>query len=99
MPTKGSVEFIDVEKRYLRKDGSLLWGTSVRCSSRPVKAFLGFSQWSSFDITKRKRKRAEEELQQKEISLREALNELAHVSRVTTMGNWQRRLPTKSTSR
>jgi hypothetical protein len=36
------------------------------------------------DITKRKR--AEEELQQKEISLREAQNELAHVSRVTTMG-------------
>jgi C4-dicarboxylate-specific signal transduction histidine kinase len=36
------------------------------------------------DITKRKQ--AEEELHQKEISLREALNELAHVSRVTTMG-------------
>ncbi len=36
------------------------------------------------DITKRKR--AEEQLHQKEISLREAQNELAHFSRVTTMG-------------
>ena len=36
------------------------------------------------DITKRKQ--AEEELHQKEISLREAQTELAHVSRVTTMG-------------
>ena len=33
-----------------------------------------------------KRKRAEEQLHQKEISLREAQNELAHFSRVTTMG-------------
>jgi C4-dicarboxylate-specific signal transduction histidine kinase len=42
--------------------------------------------WSerSTDITKRRR--AEEELRQKEISLREAQSELAHVSRVTTMG-------------
>jgi C4-dicarboxylate-specific signal transduction histidine kinase len=36
------------------------------------------------DITERKR--AEEELRQKEASLREAQTELAHVSRVTTMG-------------
>jgi C4-dicarboxylate-specific signal transduction histidine kinase len=36
------------------------------------------------DITERKR--AEEELHQKEVSLREAQTELAHVSRVTTMG-------------
>jgi PAS domain S-box-containing protein len=36
------------------------------------------------DITERKR--AEEELRQKEVSLREAQTELAHVSRVTTMG-------------
>jgi PAS domain S-box-containing protein len=38
----------------------------------------------STDITERKR--AEEELHQKEVSLREAQTELAHVSRVTTMG-------------
>jgi C4-dicarboxylate-specific signal transduction histidine kinase len=36
------------------------------------------------DITERKR--AEEELHRKEVSLREAQTELAHVSRVTTMG-------------
>jgi len=36
------------------------------------------------DITERKL--AEEELRQKEVSLREAQTELAHVSRVTTMG-------------
>jgi C4-dicarboxylate-specific signal transduction histidine kinase len=36
------------------------------------------------DITKRRQ--AEENLRQKEISLREAQNQLAHVSRVTTMG-------------
>jgi C4-dicarboxylate-specific signal transduction histidine kinase len=36
------------------------------------------------DITRRKL--AEEELRKKELSLREAQTELAHVSRVTTMG-------------
>ena len=58
--------------------------TSARCSFLPVEAFLRFSQWSLSTSTKRKQ--AEEELHQKEISLREAQNELAHVSRVTTMG-------------
>jgi C4-dicarboxylate-specific signal transduction histidine kinase len=38
------------------------------------------------DITKRKQ--AEENLRQKEISLREAQNHLAHVSGVTTMGEF-----------
>ena len=49
-------------------------------TSRAALEFVG----AVTDITERKR--AEEELRQKEVSLREAQNELAHVSRVTTMG-------------
>ena len=73
-----------LEKRYLRKDGRVMWAdvSSVFVpASGSVSAFFSVV---IIDITKRKR--AEEELQQKEISLREAENELAHVSRVTTMG-------------
>ena len=73
-----------LEKRYLRKDGRVMWAdvSSVFVpASGSVSAFFSVV---IIDITKRKR--AEEELQQKEISLREAQNELAHVSRVTTMG-------------
>jgi len=73
-----------LEKRYLRKDGGVMWAdvSSVFVpASGSVSAFFSVV---IVDITKRKR--AEEELNQKEISLREAQNELAHVSRVTTMG-------------
>ncbi len=73
-----------LEKRYLRKDSRVMWAdvSSVFVpASGSVSAFFSVV---IIDITKRKR--AEEELQQKEISLREAQNELAHVSRVTTMG-------------
>ena len=73
-----------LEKRYLRKDGRVMWAdvSSVFVpASGSVSAFFSVV---IIDITKRKR--AEEELQQKEISLRETQNELAHVSRVTTMG-------------
>ena len=73
-----------LEKRYLRKDGRVLW---VDVSSVFVPASGSNSAFFSVvivDITQRKR--AEEKLHQKEISLREAQNELAHVSRVTTMG-------------
>jgi PAS domain S-box-containing protein len=73
-----------LEKRYLRKDGRVVWAdvSSVFVpASGSVSAFFSVV---IVDITKRKR--AEEELDQKENSLREAQNELAHVSRVTTMG-------------
>ena len=73
-----------LEKRYLRKDGRVMWAdvSSVFVpASGSVSAFFSVV---IVDITKRKR--AEEKLHQKEISLREAQNELAHVSRVTTMG-------------
>jgi PAS domain S-box-containing protein len=73
-----------LEKRYLRKDGTVMWAdvSSVFVpASGSVSAFFSVV---IVDITKRKR--AEEELQEKEISLRESQNELAHVSRVTTMG-------------
>jgi len=73
-----------VEKRYRRKDGRVIW---VDVSSVLVPATGNNSAFFSVvivDITKRKR--AEEQLHQKEISLREAQNELAHFSRVTTMG-------------
>jgi PAS domain S-box-containing protein len=73
-----------LEKRYLRKDGSLMWAdvSSVFVpASGSVSAFFSVV---IVDISKRKQ--AEEELHEKEISLREAQTELAHVSRVTIMG-------------
>jgi len=73
-----------LEKRYLRKDGRVLW---VDVSSVFVPASGSNSAFFSVVIVDiSQRKRAEEKLHQKEISLREAQNELAHVSRVTTMG-------------
>ena len=73
-----------LEKRYLRKNGNVMWAdvSSVLVpASGSVSAFFSVI---IVDITKRKQ--AEEKLHQKEISLREAQSELAHVSRVTTMG-------------
>jgi PAS domain S-box-containing protein len=73
-----------LEKRYIRKDGRELW---VDISSVFVPASGNSSAFFTaviIDISKRKL--AEEKLQQKEISLREAQNELAHVSRVNMMG-------------
>ncbi len=73
-----------LEKRYLRKNGNVMWAdvSSVLVpASGSVSAFFSVI---IVDITKRKQ--AEEKLHQKEISLREAQTELAHVSRVTTMG-------------
>jgi PAS domain S-box-containing protein len=72
------------EKRYLRKDGGVMWAD---ISSVLVPASGSTSAFFSVvivDITERKR--AEEELHRKEASLREAQTELAHVSRVTTVG-------------
>jgi PAS domain S-box-containing protein len=66
-----------IEKRYLRKDGTMLW---VEVNSVFVPAGGSNSAFFSvviIDITKRKR--AEEKL-------REAQNQLAHVSRVNMMG-------------
>jgi PAS domain S-box-containing protein len=73
-----------LEKRYLRKDGSVMWAdvSSVFVpASGSVSAFFSVV---IVDISKRKQ--AEEELHEKEISLREAQTDLAHVSRVTIMG-------------
>jgi len=73
-----------LEKRYLRKNGNVMWAdvssVLVPASGR-VSAFFSVI---IVDITKRKQ--AEDRLHQNEISLREAQTELAHVSRVTTMG-------------
>jgi PAS domain S-box-containing protein len=73
-----------LEKRYLRKDGRVLWADVSSVFVPASESVSAFFSVVIIDITKRKR--AEEQLHQKEISLREALNELAHVSRVTTMG-------------
>jgi PAS domain S-box-containing protein len=73
-----------IEKRYRRKDGHMIWAD---VSSTLVPATGNeppFFATVVVDITERKR--AEEELHQREISLREAQIELAHVNRVTTMG-------------
>jgi signal transduction histidine kinase/CheY-like chemotaxis protein len=73
----------DFEHRLLMPNGSV---KHLRVVGRPSKGESGGFEFvgAVTDITERKR--AEEELQQKEVSLREAQTELAHVSRVTTLG-------------
>jgi C4-dicarboxylate-specific signal transduction histidine kinase len=84
MPAKGKRRVYRLEKRYLRKDGRVLWADVSSVFVPAGGSDSAFFSVAIVDITKRKQ--AEEQLHQKEISLREALNELAHVSRVTTMG-------------
>jgi PAS domain S-box-containing protein len=73
----------DFEHRLLMPDGIV---KHLRVVGRPSKGESGGFEFvgAVTDITERKR--AEEELHQKEVFLREAQTELAHVSRVTTMG-------------
>jgi len=73
-----------IEKRYRRKDGNIIWA-DVSSSLVPATGSAPtFFASVVVDITERKR--AEAELHQKEFSLREAQTQLAHISRVTTMG-------------
>ena len=73
----------DFEHRLLMPNGSVKY---LRVVGRPSRDESGGFEFlgAVTDITERKR--AEEELHQKEASLREAQTELAHVSRVTTLG-------------
>ena len=73
----------DFEHRLLMPDGSVKY---LQMVGRPSDDASGYFEFvgAVTDITERKR--AEEELYQKEVCLREAQTELAHVSRVTTMG-------------
>jgi PAS domain S-box-containing protein len=65
------------ERRYRRKDGSALWGAATVYSVRDKRGEPMFSIGTVEEITERKR--AEE-------ALGKAQAELAHVTRVTTMG-------------
>jgi PAS domain S-box-containing protein len=76
--------FYRLEKRFLRKDGKILWADVSTVFVPARESISAFFAVVIIDITKRKL--AEEKLQQNEISLREAQNELAHVSRLTVMG-------------
>jgi signal transduction histidine kinase len=73
----------DFEHRLLMPDASVKY---LRLVGRPTNDASGHFEFvgAVMDITERKR--AEEELYQKETSLRAAQTELAHVNRVTTMG-------------
>jgi PAS domain S-box-containing protein len=73
----------DFEHRLLMPDGSV---KHLRVVGRPSIDRVGSFEFvgAVTDITERKH--AEEELRRKETSLREAQTELAHVSRLTTMG-------------
>jgi len=73
-----------ITKRYRRKDGNVIWADVSSTLVPATGDTPAFFATVVVDINERKR--AEEELHQKEISLREAQSELAHVSRVTTMG-------------
>ncbi|MGA7126307.1 MAG: AAA family ATPase [Chthoniobacterales bacterium] len=74
----------DLEFRVVLPDGEIkhLYGVGhpVFSESGDLVEIMGLG----IDITERKR--AEKELRQKEVSLREAQSNLAHVSRLTTMG-------------
>ena len=74
---KGRRRVYRYEKRYLRKDGTLMWADVSSVFVPATGSNSGFFTVVITDITKRKR--AEERLHQKEA-------ELAHISRVTTMG-------------
>src|SRR4029077_11129755 len=73
-----------IEKRYRRKDGGVIWADVSSTLVPATGNAPAFFAAVIVDITERKR--AEDELHQREFSLREAQTELAHVSRVTTMG-------------
>src|SRR3981081_4452074 len=73
-----------IEKRYRRKDGNVIWADLSATLVPATGNTRAFFAVVVVDISERKR--AEEELHQKEVSLREAQTELAHISRVTTMG-------------
>jgi PAS domain S-box-containing protein len=73
-----------IEKRYRRKDDNVIWADLSSTLVPATGNTPAFFAAVVVDITERKR--AEEELHQKEVSLREAQTELAHISRVTTMG-------------
>jgi signal transduction histidine kinase len=73
----------DFEHRLLMPDGSVKY---IRVVGRPSKEGSGGFEFVGAVTDVTERKQAEEELRQKEVSLREAQTELAHVSRVTTMG-------------
>jgi PAS domain S-box-containing protein len=74
----------DLEHRILLPDGSIRYvqsvGRHLLSPSGEVDDYIG----TTMDITDRKK--AEEELQRHEASLRKAQSELAHMSRLTTMG-------------
>jgi PAS domain S-box-containing protein len=74
---KGRRRVYRYEKRYLRKHGTLMWADVSSVFVPATGSNSGFFTVVITDITKRKR--AEERLHQKEA-------ELAHISRVTTMG-------------
>jgi PAS domain S-box-containing protein len=75
----GKTESYSMEKRYLRKDGSLVWAnlavSLVRDLSGDTEYFIGAIE----DVTERKR--AEEELRKSESSLSAA-------QRIAHLGNW-----------
>jgi signal transduction histidine kinase len=73
----------EFEHRLLMPDGSIKYLRMVGRTSNDVSGYFEFVG-AVTDITDRKR--TEEELYQKEVSLREVQTELAYVSRVTTMG-------------
>src|SRR6516165_974989 len=73
-----------LEKRFLRKDGSVMWADVSSVFVPASGSNSAFFSAVIVDCTERKQ--AEEELHQKEVSLREAQTALAHISRVTTMG-------------
>jgi PAS domain S-box-containing protein len=76
-------EYFDFEHRLLMPDGSVKY---VRVVGRPSKDKSGSFEFlgAVTDITERKL--AEQALRENAVSLREAQTELAHVSRLTTMG-------------
>jgi PAS domain S-box-containing protein len=80
----GRRQSYQIEARYRRKDGEIIWA-SVYCSHVPGTDMVSdFYQSIIVDITERKR--AEAEARKSEQRYREVQMELAHANRVATMG-------------
>jgi PAS domain S-box-containing protein len=79
----GTIPVYGTEKRYIRKDGSILWGLVRVTAIRDQQGSLGYFAAQIEDITERKH--AEEELRENEARLKRA-------EEIGRSGNWEFRL-------
>ena len=82
----GAISNFSMEKRYIRKDGSLIWVNLTVGSARNTNATLDYFISVVEDITKRKE--AEDERRRVEAKLRESEAELQLAQEAANLGRW-----------